>query len=42
VRLSSRIDSTLLGGVMIKAGDMVIDGTVRGRLQKLTETLQRS
>ncbi len=42
VRLSSRIDNTLLGGVMIKAGDMVIDGTVRGRLQKLTETLQRS
>ncbi|NNF16499.1 MAG: F0F1 ATP synthase subunit delta [Gammaproteobacteria bacterium] len=39
VRMSFDIDKSLLGGALIKAGDMVIDGTVRGRLQKLTVAL---
>ncbi len=34
VSLSASIDKTLLGGVLIKAGDLVIDGSVRGRLTK--------
>ncbi len=40
IRLTSRVDSTLLGGVVIRAGDTVIDGSVRGRLNRLSESLQ--
>ncbi|MFT5420210.1 MAG: F-type H+-transporting ATPase subunit delta [Candidatus Endobugula sp.] len=39
VSLSTDIDKSLIGGVLISAGDMVIDGSVRGRLAKLAETL---
>lgn len=39
VELTSHVDESLLGGVLIRAGDTVIDGTVRGRLEKLAETL---
>lgn len=39
VSLSTQIDKTLIGGVVIRAGDMVIDGSVRGRLAKLSEAI---
>lgn len=39
VRLTSKIDPTLIGGAIIRAGDMVIDGSVSGRLTKLSTTL---
>ena len=39
VSLQTEIDQSLLGGVVIRAGDMVIDGSVKGRLNKLAETL---
>jgi len=39
VRVSTSTDSKLLGGVLIRAGDLVIDGSVRGRLNKLAEAL---
>ena len=39
VRLVSRIDPALLGGAVIRAGDLVIDGSVRGRLDKLSAAL---
>jgi F-type H+-transporting ATPase subunit delta len=39
VALSTSIDKSLIGGVIIRAGDMVIDGSVRGRLAKLSETI---
>jgi F-type H+-transporting ATPase subunit delta len=42
VTMSSRVDEHLLGGAVIRAGDTVIDGSVRGKLDKLAETLQRS
>jgi F-type H+-transporting ATPase subunit delta len=42
IRMTSRVDETLLGGVVIRAGDTVIDGSVRGKLEKLSETLQRT
>jgi F-type H+-transporting ATPase subunit delta len=41
IQLSSRVDANLLGGAIIRAGDTVIDGSVRGKLDKLSETLQR-
>lgn len=39
VRVRSETDPDLIGGVVIRAGDMVIDGSVRGRLNKLAEAL---
>ncbi len=41
VKLTSRIDASLLGGAVIHAGDLVIDGSVLGRLNKLSTTLAR-
>jgi F-type H+-transporting ATPase subunit delta len=42
VNLTSVVDRDLLGGAIIRAGDTVIDGSVRGRLNKLAESLQRT
>lgn len=39
VRMTFELDSTLIGGALITAGDLVIDGTVRGRLEKLSASL---
>lgn len=35
VSLNTVIDQSLLGGILVRAGDLVIDGSVRGRLAKL-------
>lgn len=35
-----RINPALIGGVVVRAGDLVIDGSVRGKLAKLAETLK--
>lgn len=39
VTLTTRIDESLIGGAIIRAGDMVIDGSLRGRLDKLSTAL---
>lgn len=39
VNITVSIDKSLLGGVLIRAGDTVIDGSIRGRLTKLAEAL---
>ena len=39
VKMSTSTDRDLLGGVLIRAGDTVIDGSVRGRLNKLAEAM---
>jgi F-type H+-transporting ATPase subunit delta len=39
VELTLNIDASLIGGAVIQADDMVIDGSVRTRLQRLTEAL---
>lgn len=39
VKVTTATDESLLGGVLIRAGDMVIDGSVRGRLNKLAEAM---
>jgi F-type H+-transporting ATPase subunit delta len=39
VHLSQVIQPELLGGARIQIGDMVIDGSIRGRLQRLSQTL---
>jgi F-type H+-transporting ATPase subunit delta len=39
VNVDSEVDASLLGGVLIRAGDLAIDGSVRGRLNKLSEAM---
>lgn len=39
VTLATRIDPSLVGGVVIRAGDLVIDGSVQGRLRALATHL---
>ncbi len=39
IRLSTKIDRGLLGGVIIRAGDQVIDGSVRNQLSELANAL---
>ncbi|ARU95846.1 F0F1 ATP synthase subunit delta [Tatumella citrea] len=40
VKLNCKIDKSVIAGVVIQAGDMVIDGSVRGRLDRLADVLQ--
>lgn len=40
VNIETRIDESLIGGLVIRADDMVIDGSVRGKLDKLSESLR--
>lgn len=40
VKLNCIIDTTVVGGLVIKSGDMVIDSTVRGKLDRLANALQ--
>lgn len=39
VTLTCRVDNALLGGVVIKAGDLVIDGSAIGQIHKLSVAL---
>ncbi len=39
VRLETKIDETLIGGAVIRAGDVVIDGSLRSRLSNLSNAL---
>ncbi len=39
VEISVDLDADLLGGLIIQAEDLVIDGSVRGQLTKLSDTL---
>jgi len=37
IEISTRIDELLIGGVIIRAGDSVIDASLRGRINKLSQ-----
>ncbi|MRI33415.1 F0F1 ATP synthase subunit delta [Endozoicomonas sp. OPT23] len=39
VRMHTQIDSYLIGGVIVKAGDLVIDSSVRARLNQLSDAM---
>jgi F-type H+-transporting ATPase subunit delta len=41
IELETEIDPQVLGGAVIYAGDQVIDGSLRGRLNKLSTALAR-
>ncbi|MBU1620850.1 MAG: F0F1 ATP synthase subunit delta [Gammaproteobacteria bacterium] len=40
VKLNCSVDPAVVGGMVIKSGDMVIDGSVRGKLHRLATALQ--
>ncbi|MEK8089621.1 F0F1 ATP synthase subunit delta [Thermithiobacillus plumbiphilus] len=40
VILETRLDPQLIGGMIVRAGDLVIDGSVRGQLDQLANTLR--
>ena len=39
VKLNCSVDATLLSGVIIRAGDLIIDNSTRGRLNRLSTEL---
>jgi F-type H+-transporting ATPase subunit delta len=39
VRMQNSVDAALLGGAVIRAGDLVIDGSLKGRLERLETEL---
>ena len=41
VNLKQIVDANLVGGAVVKAGDLVIDGSAKGRIEKLTTALMR-
>ncbi len=42
VRMHTRIDESLIGGAIVQAGDLVIDGSLKGRIERLGSALQNS
>ncbi|ENY72365.1 F0F1 ATP synthase subunit delta [Aeromonas diversa CDC 2478-85] len=40
VKLNCSTDASLMAGVLIKAGDLVIDGSLRGKLDRMADALQ--
>ncbi len=41
VELTEKQDASLMGGAVIRAGDLVIDGSVKGKLNKLESVVTR-
>lgn len=39
VRLHSKVDESLLGGAVVRAGDLVIDSSVKGKLERLANEI---
>ena len=37
--LTNEVDSSILGGIILKVGDRIIDGSIRTRLQQIREQL---
>ena len=42
VRLTNVVEPKILGGVIARIGDLVVDGSVARRLERLKETLQET
>jgi F-type H+-transporting ATPase subunit delta len=42
VELESNVDETLLGGLVLQVGNMVLDASVRNRLEKLRKNVARA
>ena len=42
VRLSKRTDDGIIGGIVLRVGDVVMDASVRARVEQLREQMQRA
>ena len=42
VELSSRVDDSILGGLVLQVGNMVLDASIRNRLEKLRKSVARA
>jgi len=42
INMTHSVDESLIGGAVIRAGDTVIDGSVSGKLKKLSEAVLRN
>jgi F0F1-type ATP synthase delta subunit len=42
VELSSKVDPDVLGGLQVRVGNMVLDATVRNRLEQLRKQVARA
>lgn len=40
VKLNCIVDESIISGLIIQAGDVVIDGSIQGKLSRLATTLQ--
>jgi len=40
VRLHAQIDQSLLGGAIVRCGDFVVDGSLRGRIDRLSAAMR--
>lgn len=40
IKMATHVDRNLIGGAVIRAGDTVIDSSVRGKLSKLAESMK--
>jgi len=41
VRLAEQVDAALVGGAIVRAGDLVIDGSLQGRLARLEQQISQ-
>ena len=41
IQLETHVDNQLIGGAVVRAGDLMIDGSIRGRLEKMKAVLDR-
>jgi F-type H+-transporting ATPase subunit delta len=41
IRMETREDDTLIGGIVVKIGDLVLDGSIKAQLKGLKESLKR-
>lgn len=42
VEIETRVDPSILGGIVIRIGDQMVDGSTRSRLQHLRSSLERA
>ncbi len=41
ITIESEVDESLIGGAIVRAGDLVIDGSIRGKLANLATSMSR-
>jgi F-type H+-transporting ATPase subunit delta len=42
IKLENKVDSTVLGGVLVKIGDKVIDSSVKGTIDEMSRQLNNA